>query len=117
MTIPSIAVIPKIWRLSWRDRLLIFEAIFWLAVAGFAIALLPFRHVGRLAACRIRRPEPPQLTRHTETRRIRWAILATARRVPWTAMCFQRGLAAQLMLRARGVPSVLYYGVGSDNGL
>ena len=29
-------------------------------------------------------------------------------------MCFQQGLAAQLMLRRRGIPSVLYYGAAQD---
>jgi hypothetical protein len=30
-------------------------------------------------------------------------------------MCFQQGLAAQLMLRRRGIPSVLYYGAAQDD--
>jgi hypothetical protein len=51
--------------------------------------------------------------------RIQWAVISAAARVPWRVMCFQQGLAAQLMLRRRGVPSVLYYGVAQDdqNGL
>jgi hypothetical protein len=31
-------------------------------------------------------------------------------------VCFQQGLAAQLMLRRRGVPSVLYYGAAPNDG-
>jgi hypothetical protein len=30
-------------------------------------------------------------------------------------MCFQQGLAAQLMLRRRDIPSVLYYGAAQDD--
>jgi hypothetical protein len=39
--------------------------------------------------------------------------------MPWRTLCFQQGLAAQLMLRRRGIPSVLYYGAAQDdlNGL
>ena len=48
-------------------------------------------------------------------RRIRWAIITTAARVPWRALCFQQGLAAQFMLRRRGIPSVLYYGAAQDD--
>jgi hypothetical protein len=57
--------------------------------------------------------------RLSKVRRIRWAIIAAAGRVPWRALCFQQGLAAQLMLRRRGVPSVLYYGAaqGERTGL
>ena len=86
----------------------------WLAVAGFAIAVLSFRHLGFLAARPLRRPTPPQHSRLQTVRRIRWAILATARLVPWRAVCFQQGIAAQLMLRRRGIPSVLFYGAAQD---
>jgi hypothetical protein len=30
-------------------------------------------------------------------------------------MCFEQGLASQLMLRRRGVPSVLYFGAAPDS--
>jgi hypothetical protein len=109
-----IDLLRKFWRLRWQDRLLVVEAILYLAVAGFGIALLPFRHVAVLAARPTRRPQPPPQECLRKVRRIRWAILATARRVPWRALCFEQGLAAQLMLRRRGIPSVLYYGVAQD---
>jgi hypothetical protein len=105
----------KFWRLSWQDRLLLFEAIFCLAIARVAIALLPFRYIGVLAALPLRWPTPPEQARLIMVRRVRWAIITTAGRVPWRALCFQRGLAAQFMLRRRGVPSVLYYGVAQDS--
>jgi hypothetical protein len=91
------------------------EAILWLAIAGFAIAVLPFRHVGLLAARPTRRPNPPPHARLMKVRRIRWAILTSARRMPSRALCFQQGLAAQFMLRRRGIPSVLYYGAAQDD--
>ena len=104
----------KFWRLPRHDRLLLLEATVWLAVAGFAIAMLPFRYVGRLAASRVRGAQPPQQIRATEVKRVGWAIVAAARRVPWHTMCFQQGLAAQFMLRRRGIPSVLHYGAAQD---
>ena len=110
----AIARLRKFGRLSWRDRLLLTEAMVWLAVAGFAIAVLSFRHLGFLAARPLRRPTPPQNSRLEAVRHIRWAILTTARHVPWRALCFQQGIAAQLMLRRRGIPSVLYYGAAQD---
>ena len=111
----AIDLLRRFWRLSWQDRLLLVEAILWLAIAGLAIAVLPFRHVGLLAARPIRRPELPRQARLNKVRRIRWAIISTAARVPWRALCFQQGLAAQLMLRRRGIPSVLYYGAAQDD--
>lgn len=119
MTFPAVETVRKIWRLSWHNRLLVFEAVICLAVAGLAIAVLPFRYVGWLAARPTSRHEPPQKIRSMEVKSVRWAILASARQVPWHAVCFQRGLAAQFMLRRRGIPSVLYYGAAPDgrNGL
>jgi hypothetical protein len=110
----TIDLLRKFWRLPWQDRLLIVEAFLWLAVAGSAVALLPFRQLGHLGACPIRGLERRKQLRLTKVKRIRWAVIATARRVPWRALCFQQGLAAQLMLRRRGIPSVLYYGVAQD---
>jgi hypothetical protein len=90
-----------------------------LAIAGIVIAVLPFRYVGLLAARPIRRPKLPGEAYVNKVQRIRWAIIAAAARVPWPALCFQQGLTAQLMLRRRGIPSVLYYGATQDdrNGL
>jgi hypothetical protein len=35
--------------------------------------------------------------------------------VPWRALCFEQGLAAQFMLRRQGIPSVLYYGAAQGD--
>jgi hypothetical protein len=113
----AIDFLRRFWRLSWQDRLLLLEAIVLLAIAGVSIALLPFRHVGLLAACPIglARSELPRQERLNKVRRIRWAIIAAAAQVPWRALCFQQGLAAQLMLRRRGIPAVLYYGAAQND--
>ena len=111
----TIAFMRKCWRLPWHDRLLLLEAMFWLTAAGLAIAVLPFRYLGQLAALSVRGPEPPLQKRQTDVRRIRWALLACSRRIPWRAKCFEQGLAAQFMLRLRGISSVLYYGAALDS--
>jgi len=115
VTRSAISLMGKFFRLPRQDRLLLLEATLWLAIAGLAIAVLPFRQIGRLAARSIRRSEPSPQARLREVKRIRWAIVVSAPRVPWRAMCFQQGLAAQFMLRRRGVSSVLYYGAATHN--
>jgi hypothetical protein len=107
-------VLLKFWRLSWQDRVLLVETILSLAFAGIVIAVLPFRLVGVLAARPIRRPTPVGQEREYEMGRVRWAIVTTAARVPWRSLCFQQSLAAQVMLRRRGISSVLYYGAAQD---
>lgn len=115
----SVSTLRKFWRLSWRDRALLAEAIAWLALTSLLIAVLPFSDVAALASRATRRtasferPEPPIVNR------VRWAIAAASVRVPWRAVCFQQGLAAHLMLRRRAVRSALYYGASqrADTGL
>jgi hypothetical protein len=86
-----------------------------LVVAHVAVTVLPFRNVGLLAARPIRGPNVPNQARANKVRRVRWAIITSAARLPWRALCIQQGLAAQLMLRRRGIPSVLYYGAAQDD--
>jgi hypothetical protein len=119
MNFPTFSLIGKLFGLPRGDRLLLLEATVFLAIAGVAVAMVPFRYLGLLATRPIRKPAPLQRDRLIKVRRIRWAILATAARVPWRAKCFEQGLAAQLMLRRRGILSVLYYGATQDdrNGL
>ena len=99
--------------------MLLLEAAISLAIACLAIALLPFRHIELLAAVPTRIREASSQERREIVPRVRWAITRTAARVPWRAKCFEQGLAAQFMLRRRGIPSVLYYGAAQDtwNGL
>jgi hypothetical protein len=87
------------------------EGLAALTLASLAIALLPFRKVAAAASVSGRGAARGD----AETvRRVRGAIHGWARRVPWKAVCFQRGLALHWMLRRRGVRSVLLYGVRHD---
>lgn len=102
--------------ISWSDRLLLAEALATLAAASLAIRLLPFRRVAAGAA----RARPPRAGADARLlARVRWSVNAWGRRVPWRAVCFQRGLAAHWMLRRRGIASVLHYGAAQvpDEGL
>ena len=102
------------WRRTpWLDLAILCEAAVLLAIATIAIAVAPFRFVVRTAAWGGRGTSSSLLERLAISRRVRWAVSACACRVPWRAVCFQRGLAAHWMLRRRGVPSVLYYGAAN----
>jgi hypothetical protein len=92
------------------------EAVAWLVLAGLALRALTFARVAALAS------GPPFSASATRTDddmadRIGWAVEAAARRLPWRPLCFERGLAAHMMLRRRGQPSMLHYGARSDGSL
>ena len=99
--------------------LMLAEAFLVLAFASLAIQLLPFRKVvatmrdGDGAA-------PADLDEQARVlRQCRWAVQSWADRVPWKAVCFQRGLALHWMLRRRSIQSVMHYGVSqrAEGGL
>ena len=101
--------------LSWSDRILLAEALLTLALASLAIRLLPFRKVVGAAGASNRSGGATDPA--GEARKVVWAVNAWGRRVPWKAVCFQRGLAVHVMLRRRGIPSHLHYGVSHSDGL
>lgn len=108
---PAPATLLARWRrVSGPDRVLLCEAFLLLAFARVAIGLLPFERIARIAAPSLGADIPAPMERNRLRSRVRWAVRACARRVPFKAVCFQQGLAAQLMLRRRGIPSVMYYG-------
>lgn len=103
--------LPRLHRLTGADWLLLGEALPTLAWASLAIAVLPFRRVAAAASLPTRERERAG---RVAPRKIAWAVNAWGRRVPWRAVCFQRGLAVHRMLRRRGYESVLHYGVAQE---
>lgn len=101
-------------RLDTGNQVALAEAFLVLAAASLAIRLAPFRQVVRFAASRPRQVRGADVEQARRMRQARWAVQRVADRVPWRAVCFQRGLALHLMLRRRGVPSYLHYGVAKD---
>jgi hypothetical protein len=100
----------------WRDlgtvnRRLLAEALPALLIASAAIRLVPFR---RLATRASRRASGDREADEAFLRKLRWAVDRWGDKLPWRALCFERGLAVHQMLRRRGIRSVLHYGVSRE---
>jgi hypothetical protein len=89
------------------------EALVCLVLAGLALRVVSFPDLANFAGRRgpARRSEPDC---NATGARVGWAVAAAARRAPWGPRCFERGLAAHVMLRRRGEDSRLCYGARSD---
>lgn len=48
--------------------------------------------------------------------RVGWAVTGVAKVLPWKPVCLPQAVAAQWMLRRRGVPSTLYMGIDPRGG-
>ena len=96
-------------RRIWRKLPLLAETVVALTAASLAIAILPFRMLVRLMGRRVAGNRVPTGESVAE---VRAAVLRVGPHLPWRVVCFQKGLAAHWMLRLRGFPSRLHYGLG-----
>jgi len=101
-----------------RRRALVVEAVAWLLAARLALIFIPFPQLARLLGTFV----PPTDQRVLQARQERseahaclaedigWAVTRSARYVPFKAVCLPQAMAARIMLRRRGVRSVLHFG-------
>lgn len=109
---PAPGMLQRWRRRSQRERMALVEAAVLLTAASLVVKLSPFRLVARIAAMDVRgrSPTDPAAT----IAAVAWAVGAVARRARFRAVCIEQGLAAQVMLRRRGLASTLHYGVVSQ---
>ena len=91
-------------QLDHRRRRLLARACVTLSVASAMVAFMPFRRAMRFGAV-------PLGKSRLDLEDCIWAIDAAAPRLPWRAVCIERGLAAQRLLRRGGIDAVLHYGI------
>jgi hypothetical protein len=105
---------------EWR---LLIEATIWLGLVRVATAMLPYRRVASLL--RLTQSDASEVSpgwpaeresgrAHRAAGAIGWAVQGAAARTPWPSACLVQSLAAYIMLRRHGVPSVVYLGVAKD---
>lgn len=97
-----------------RDYFRCAEAGAVLSLAALMVALLPFRLVVRTAAWH--GAARPRGNGQNAAANATLAISRATRRLPLRLVCIQRGLALQWMLRRRGHPARLHYGVRNEEG-
>lgn len=99
-------------RLSPAERGRLVEAIAALAVAGGLLKAIGFpRLASRLGHHMAESPPVQDSTAIRAADEIRWAVEAAAANLPWKPVCLPQAVAAQWMLRRRGIRSTLYLGV------
>lgn len=99
-----------------RSASLLVEAALCLLAARIALAVVPFRHLRRWIERPMHRPElsgDQRVRAREEIRSTLW-ILQSNPRIHTT--CLQDAIAAQAMLRQRGVGTTLYYGAATRPG-
>ena len=98
-------------RLEPGRRRMLLCAIAFVAAASAAVRFLPFRRAIRFGA--VDANSRPTRTDVLVSEAV-WAVERAAGLLPVRAKCIEKGLALQRLLRGRGVPALLHYGVGKD---
>jgi len=99
-----------------RERQLAFEALRRLAWAKAVVHLLSFPRLSRrLGAPQTETPHAISAQDRALAIEVSWAVQAIARHVPLGFVCLPQAMAAQAMLRRRGVSTTLYFGVAFDH--
>jgi len=99
-------------RLRWGARLRILEALVYLAAARLALQVFSFAHLAAFFA----HTSPDRsfgAERAKQRTNVRWAIRTACFYLPGVTSCFPQAIAAQAMLRRRGISTVLYYGAAT----
>ena len=109
-----------------RRRALLAEAVAYLFAARLALIFIPFPRLARRlgtfrAAEPTRAPLQAQAATDGRIRRrlaedIGWAVTRAARYVPFKAVCLPQAMAARVMLKRRGIGSVMHFGAAKGNG-
>ena len=92
------------------------EAVSYLTLASLAIRFVPFKRLVPVFTRPLPRPELTGPARSRAIADVRRAVLSAAVRLPNRPVCFPQALAAQAMLRRRGVATTMCYGANTGGG-
>ncbi|HYH21261.1 MAG TPA: lasso peptide biosynthesis B2 protein [Azospirillum sp.] len=108
----------RILALPGSERRLLAEAAATLALARALLALLPFATAMRLAGLRTRGvsidPRATPAAPATVARAVGAAVARVAPHLPFRAVCLQQAMACTIMLRRRGLPVSVHFGLAKD---
>ncbi len=93
------------------ERAVLVEALALCTVVSVLLRVLRFSSVApRLGQHMAESPAHHAGATSGEVARVRWAIEAAARHLPWKPVCLPQAVTAKWMLRRRGIPCTLYLG-------
>lgn len=103
-----------------RRRALVVEAVAYLLLARLALIFISFPNLAKrfgafMSPADSRAVEARARVSHEQAAAatdIGWAVTRAARYVPFRAVCLPQAMAARLMLKRRGIASVLHFGGG-----
>jgi len=107
-------------QVSYQCRALVVEAVAWLLLARLALIFIPFPRLARSLGAFVAPNDARALRARSKGSReqiefaeeVGLAVTRFARYAPFRAVCLSQAMAARVMLKRRGVSSVLHFGAG-----
>ncbi|MGA8495784.1 MAG: lasso peptide biosynthesis B2 protein [Xanthobacteraceae bacterium] len=105
-------------------RAVLVEAVAWLLVARLSLIFVSFPHLARRLGTLVAPADARALRAGSDNKQdqtrvaeeVGWAVTRAARHVPFNAVCLPQAMAARIMLKRRGVDSVLHFGARIGQG-
>lgn len=108
---------------GWRRQALVAEACTRMLVARVQILVRPFAKLAP-ALGEFVPPTDPRVVAHAAptsaedaatAKLVRWAVTSAAPFMPFRSVCLQQAMAAHVMLKRRGISSVMHFGARSTS--
>lgn len=98
-----------------KQKFMIIEVFFLLGFTRFMILFIPFRKIASLMG-KVMKESPEVISPDllVTAKQITRYIQKISNFTPWQSKCFVQALSAQFMLKNRGIPSTIYFGVAKD---
>ena len=108
---------------GWRQQALVAEACTAMLVARVKLLVRPFAKLAPALGEFVPPDDPRVAERAAPTspadaktaKAVRWAVTSAAPFMPFRSVCLQQAMAAQVMLRRRGIASVMHFGARSTS--
>ncbi len=105
----------KFVRLTSVEKLLLLEATLFMALARPAVLLFPFRRIAPMLGCeQLESPIEITTMQDMKAKQIGWAVVTMSYHTFWQSTCLVQAIAAQMMLKIRGIPGTIYMGMAKD---
>lgn len=106
-----VGLLTKLRALGPSEWLALSEAMTLITIAAPVIKFTPLKKLGRIFSAPTRGEDTDPANRALVIERVAWAVDRAAKRSKLRALCFERGLTAQIMLRRRGIDATMFYGL------
>jgi len=107
--------IKRLYQLPFEDKFLLIEVIVILVFSKLFIKLIRFDRLSSWVGKMHTETSKIYISDHLNLIKVKSFIQKTAKRLPWDSVCYDKAIAAKLLLNRRNIPSTLYIGLAKSD--